>query len=118
MVEISVKFEPRRKRIKINGHAGSGPLGNDIVCAAVTILALTIDSNVQTLESNNFVKVNKRNIGSGNAEFDISTHEKNDKTVELILDTILTGYRILSYQYPDYVKIFVWGRKSKKLIVS
>ena len=43
---IQVIYYRQYNRVTVEGHAGSGPDGHDLVCSAVSALALTLAGNV------------------------------------------------------------------------
>jgi uncharacterized protein len=97
---ISITFG--RYGYTITGHANSGEHGKDIVCSAVSALALTgvksLDDTIPT----------EHVIGNGNlfVEFDGSklNHGELIKAIT-ILDTIKTGMQLIANHYPQFVTI-------------
>ena len=93
MTHIKTNYEGTNMRITMTGHAGYNP-GNDIVCAAESILMRTL------LES----------LEGANARYD-----EKEAYVEivapvnpvniLIWDTIKNGYQLLEKKYPKNVKL-------------
>jgi uncharacterized protein YsxB (DUF464 family) len=54
MIEVVVKTsaisgQPQIAQITMQGHAGSGEYGNDLVCAAASALIITFVNSVETL---------------------------------------------------------------------
>lgn len=88
-------------RMRIEGHAGAGEWGRDLVCAAESILMLTLERQLQELEGENRVSVLK---GPGLA--DISCCPVREKTLRCrdIFETVFLGYQILESMYPEFVK--------------
>ena len=48
---IRVIYHPQHNRLTADGHAGSGPQGHDLVCAAISALALTLAGNVSYMQA-------------------------------------------------------------------
>ena len=44
---IEVKYNRYLNRLTMDGHAGSAPIGHDLVCSAASILAHTLAANVE-----------------------------------------------------------------------
>lgn len=93
MTHIKTNYEGANMRITMTGHAGYNP-GNDIVCAAESILMRTLLESLEGAstrydEKEAYVEivapVNPVNI--------------------LIWDTIKKGYRLLEKKYPQNVKL-------------
>ena len=94
MIEITV----RPDHIKVNGHARHGPLGEDIVCAAVSALtqtlseslkALTADS-VRTVVDNGYTSIWFRNLSERG---------------KLLVDSFFIGICGIADSYPECIKI-------------
>ncbi len=48
---IKVIYYREYNRLTVEGHAGSGPEGHDLVCASASALALTLAGNVAHMEA-------------------------------------------------------------------
>lgn len=96
-----VSYDRVGLRMKISGHANSGEYGRDIVCAAESILMLTLERQLQELEGLERLSVLK---GPGRA--DISCCPRREKILRCrdIFETIFLGYQILENMYPEYVE--------------
>ena len=88
-------------RMKISGHANSGEYGRDIVCAAESILMLTLERQLQELEG-----LERLSILKAPGRADISCCPRREKTLRCrdIFETIFLGYQILESMYPEYVE--------------
>lgn len=88
-------------RMKIQGHANSGEYGRDIVCAAESILMLTLAKQLEELEG-----LERLSILKGPGRADISCCPGRDKTLRCrdIFETIFLGYQILENMYPQFVE--------------
>ena len=53
---IHVTYHRQYNRVTIKGHAGSGPEGHDLVCAAVSAIALTLAGNIRYMEAQEAVE--------------------------------------------------------------
>lgn len=90
--EGRVKYE-----LEIRGHADYNP-GNDIVCAACSMLAETYFSAV--LKHVQHIRQVQRHPGDYKVMF---VTEADDKTAETIYDTIYEGFRLLASNYFEHV---------------
>ena len=52
---IHVTYYRQYNRVTVDGHAGSGPEGHDLVCSAVSALALTLAGNVAYMKAQDAV---------------------------------------------------------------
>lgn len=92
---IRAKFDEEALTLTIAGHAGSAPCGRDLVCAAASILMLTLeralkDRGVLGAESE------KR---SGYARI-----TGTERSARGIFETVFAGYALLEEEWPEYVK--------------
>ena len=106
---IEVCYHRRYNRVTITGHAGSGPEGHDLVCAAVSALALTLAGNVVYMEAQGAVRNVITNLVEGNAEIQASPMRKYKDSVEQIFRAICVGFELLATKYPGNISYEVRG---------
>lgn len=94
---IRCVIDKNRFRMRVSGHAGYGPAGSDIVCAAASILTAT-------------AQVEMYRITGFQAEDDGETVDMcctptpaECGRVIQALDIIANGFRLLAGQYPENV---------------
>jgi Predicted ribosomal protein len=94
-----ILYEPERLHLRIEGHAGSAPKGEDLVCAGVSALgfalakaALERGGHVVTDEQRALIDVRCNPEGGG-----------EETGVPAMLETIAGGLELLAERYPDYV---------------
>lgn len=91
--------------IEAVGHADYAEQGKDIVCAAASILAYTLEMSLKTLPEQH-VRVTTQ-LADGYARYLIKVHDQAPETVTSSLDAMLgmalTGYSILAGQYEGHV---------------
>ena len=106
---IEVIYYRQYNRVKIEGHAGSGPEGHDLVCAAVSALALTLAGNVSYMEAQEAVHGVIINLDEGNAEIQCTPYRRYKDSVEQIFRSICVGFELLSTKYPNHISYSVRG---------
>lgn len=94
MTTISIGISENQFKIKLNGHADYNP-GNDIVCAACSVL---IETLIRTLEE--MEHPYKSTIESGHAE--VETHSK---AADPYFYMAYVGYKALAEAFPENVKV-------------
>lgn len=99
MINISVKSKENMIEICAQGHANAAPKGEDVICAAATILIRTL---AKTLEAAAHDMV-KTNISDGKADITVTGY---DPVAAVAIETVCTGFRLLQEQYPENIKIF------------
>jgi uncharacterized protein YsxB (DUF464 family) len=94
LIEIS-RFE---NGITIKGHAGYAPLGQDIVCAAVSSAVRTLITSIETLTEDAI----QCDISPGRVEI---RYGKLSSNATLLIASFFIGVEMLAEEYPDNVKI-------------
>ena len=105
MIEITISGY----KITARGHAGYAPIGQDIVCAAVTILISTMAAVLDNFEHEGKLKKKRIQIESGYALLICEPNEENKAEIDNTYDVIIRGLKLVEMQYPDNVKIFLNG---------
>ena len=103
MIKIKYHYtdEFRRKGFTIKGHADFAPIGQDIVCAAVTSNAIGVINSLDTLAKVNFDSV----IGQeGFIECIVNENSLNEKT-NLLLEHFELTMKSIQKDYPNNIKI-------------
>ena len=97
MVEIQYK----KGAITVKGHAGSGRYGQDLVCAGVSALILTLAEAVKRWEEKKLLECREITLSSGQAVIRWSDAENQ---VKLGIEGICAGFARLAKLYPEYVR--------------
>lgn len=102
---ITVTYHRKWHRLHVEGHAETGEMGYDLVCAAVTILVRTLAVNVLELSAGEkrYVREPHIELESGEAEVSCKPVHRFTNMVELIYDSVIRGLVLLSQQYPEAV---------------
>jgi uncharacterized protein YsxB (DUF464 family) len=106
---IQVVYHRLYNRVTVSGHAGSGPEGHDLVCAAVSSLALTLAANVSYMEAQDAVHGVITKLEEGNAEIQCTSYRRYKDSVEQIYRSICVGFELLATKYPDNISYEVRG---------
>lgn len=96
--------------LKLTGHAGQAKKGEDIVCAAASILAYTVAQALQFLyEEGGLKKKPYLKLEQGNT---VIAAKPRDDTYAEALHTFFVaqvGYHLLAHNYPQYVTLSSFG---------
>lgn len=84
--------------IKIRGHAGYAPQGQDIVCAGVTALTQTLVESIEGLTGNEI----KYDMSPGRVDIEI---EDPDEDAQLLMDSFLVGIEMIVDEFPEYIRV-------------
>ena len=105
MTNITVEYEGERiVRLESIGHAGNQRVGENIVCAAVSVLMQTC---VNALEAVAGIAP-ALTVNEGKAQLAIALPKANAQTehdAQIILRTTVLGLTDISHEYPRLVKL-------------
>lgn len=87
-----------KDRITIEGHAGYAPIGQDIVCSAVSALVQTLIQSVEKLTTD----VIEYDMKPGRVHIKWWNLSSESRT---LIDSFFIGVDMISFEYPDHVRI-------------
>ena len=99
MIHIRIKVKDRHVTIDVNGHANAAPKGEDVVCAGVSTLVLTLVEALVRVGAQDY----KCDLGGGKAHIEC----RQTKATKPILNTIVCGMDLLAATYPQYVEVCI-----------
>lgn len=91
MVEIRNHIMPGVGLIVIDGHAGAGEYGSDVICAAVSALTVTLAERLRRSDTK---------TGSGWAMIPYSRRARRERESA---EFAICGYRLLAEKFPENV---------------
>lgn len=97
MIECKTNVRGKRVRVCVSGHARAAPKGEDIICAAASILVLTLISALGESGARDF----DYSITDGDAEVKF----RLDKVTTHLYNSFNCGFEILHEMYPQYISI-------------
>ena len=100
---IKVTDNRERPCLTMKGHAKSGEKGHDLVCASVSILAYTLASIIESMNHETRIRSATVELNDGDAMISCEPAGNYSCPINLIFDTICTGFDILAQEYPDNV---------------
>ena len=100
---IQVIYHRRYNRVTVEGHAGSGPEGHDLVCSAVSALALTLAGNVSYMQAQEAVYDVIMKLEEGSAEIQCTPYRRYKDSVGQIYRAICVGFELLATKYPENI---------------
>ena len=90
----------------VKGHADAAPKGEDVICAAATMLAYTVAQAVQFMYENEKLKMKpKIHFADGEAVIIATPTEEAYAEVLHTFWVAQCGAHVLSHNYPDNVKL-------------
>ena len=96
--------------MKLTGHAGQAEKGQDIVCAAASILAYTVAQALQFMyEQGQLQKKPHIKLTEGDTVIVAKPREKAYAEALHTFFVAQVGYHLLSHNYPQYVTLSSFG---------
>ena len=94
-VIISKSPDGTYKQLTCSGHAGFADAGNDIVCAAVSVLVINTINSLEELAGETFETVTDEGAGFIHCDF---TNPLQDKSI-FLLDSLVFGLKNIEKEY-------------------
>ena len=101
---VEVTYSRQRHRLTAVGHAGSGQPGQDLVCAAVSALVLTLSANVAELAIAGKLRRHLLRLEEGDTWIGCVSQPKLEPVVTMIFDTVCSGFELLQTLYPENIR--------------
>lgn len=110
---INVKYNPAEYSLEVTGHAGTGPQGHDIICAAASMLTYTLAAMLtETGGMDEEILQDEENaVFRAKANPDI-LHMYPGR---IIYDTIVTGFEGLAKTHPEAVALEVFIEEEEEI---
>ena len=101
---IRVEYNPRANSLLVQGHAGSGEAGRDLVCAGVSALLLALREELLALEEEGKLSVRRLQLEPGFA--DLRCVPAGDPELPgLVYDTVVRGLELLQRLFGEFVEV-------------
>ena len=110
MIQVTIGDRDGYLWLTMEGHAGTAPKGQDIVCAAATMLMYTAAQAALDMGSRGELQRPPTvKLDDGNAGVSFRPKEGAMEKGRLVLDVIRRGLEVLGKRYPENVAIYVLG---------
>lgn len=106
---VKVTYHREYNRLTVTGHAGAAPVGQDLVCASVSILTLTLAENVRNMAQCGIVRNPIIEIADGNAEISFKTKSGFKSIAMQTFQAVVVGYEILATKFPENISFEILG---------
>ena len=106
---ITVIYHRDLNRVTVEGHAQSGEVGHDLVCASASILIYTIASfarNTTKAKQSHKLKIK---LEEGNAEVGCKAKRPYKAAITLVFDAMCGGFELLAHNYPENISYKIMG---------
>ena len=110
MTKIKITNVPGYCHIRIEGHAGYGfanlrPEGNDIVCAAISVLGQTAAQCIMDMSEAGKVGIKEMTIKDALIDIKAIPKQIHKSELDIMVKTIKAGYELLAKAHPAYISL-------------
>ena len=110
MTNVKVTNVPGYCHIRIEGHAGYGfanllPEGNDIVCAAISVLGQTAAQCIMDMSEAGKVGIKELTIKDALIDIKAIPKQIHKSELDTMVKTIKTGCELLAKAHPAYISL-------------
>jgi uncharacterized protein YsxB (DUF464 family) len=95
-----IVYDPAGLRLEMEGHAGAGPCGQDPVCAALSMLAMTLERRVTELADSVYPTLSR---APGRFSLSCSPEAGAEAQCRECFETVGAGLALLAEQRPEHV---------------
>ena len=97
MIQVIIQRDRNKlvKGIEITGHAGYAEYGQDVICAAVSVLALNMANSVETFTDDHF----EGRISEDGGEFFFSFPDSISPESQLLMKSLVLGLESIRDEY-------------------
>ena len=100
---ITVVYHRDSNRVSVEGHAQSGEVGHDLVCASASILIYTLASFAKNTSKAKQSHKLVLKLDNGDAEVSCKSKRPYKAAITLVFDSICAGFELLARNYPDNI---------------
>ena len=106
---IKVIYDREQNRVTVEGHARSGEVGHDLVCASASILIYTLASFARHTQKARQSHKLILKLESGDAEVSCKPKKPYKGAITLVFDSICAGFELLARNYPENISYEING---------
>ena len=101
---VSITYDCGKFELKVEGHAGAAPAGEDLVCAAVTMLVRTFAENAKLMDRAGIASGVQIELDDGSAHVLCRPAKKYRAVAKAVLQAVCIGFELLEQGYPEHVR--------------
>ena len=106
---IHVVYHREYNRVTVEGHAGSGEKGHDLICAAASVLVETLATNAERIAGSGMASSPVIVLEEGRAEISCKPRSKYKYATAMVFDAVCEGFALLARDYPEYISYEIRG---------
>lgn len=96
----------RIREFEFSGHAEAGPYGSDVVCAAVSALAISTVNGIEALAGiTPNLDVNEKDGGYLKCHIDSNMTQEQMNIIQILLENLYIAMQSMQEDYEDYIQL-------------
>lgn len=100
---VKIVYYPGFNQLTVEGHAGAGPVGHDLVCAAVSAVWHTLAVNAMAWKDQGYLMDLRIQEVEGHCQLSYVPRARWKNTLSAISGAIVLGLEALAQNYPEHI---------------
>lgn len=101
---VLITYDCGKFELTAQGHAGAAPVGEDLVCAAVTMLVRTFAENAKLMDRAGIASGVQIELEDGSAHVLCRPAKKYRAVAKAVLQAVCIGFELLEQEFPEHVR--------------
>lgn len=101
---ITVRMDWHNMAIEVTGHAGAAKKGEDLICAAASMLTQALERSLHNAQQRGRLTV-KAKMEEGHAKIQADPEMSCLNETKAYFRMCVTGMRMLAEEYPRYINV-------------
>ena len=106
---IKITHYPKFNQVTIEGHAGAGPEGHDLICAAVSGIWHTLAANAMCWKDSGYLMDMRVQEIEGYCQLSWAPRSRYKNILTTIANAIVLGLEVIARDNPDHVQFVRMG---------
>lgn len=107
---VKITWYPEYRQLTVEGHAGAGPEGHDLICAAVSAIWHTLAVNAMAWKERGYLMDMRIHEISGYCLLSFLPKASYESTLTAISWAIVLGLEDLAVRYPENIEFRCLGQ--------
>lgn len=105
---IYVTFNPKKRKLRVKGHASYAAEGHDVICAAASMVFYNLCEMLGKYDGEKaFAKPLEIVDKKGNAKLCVTPHTGYEPWIDHDFCYAISGFSLLSQKFPEYITLRV-----------
>jgi len=107
MIKVRIYSSGAAVGMELEGHAGSGEPGQDLVCAAASTLVFAVDELFSRMEADGRLELRQPPlVEKGRARLEVQPEGQSAAALEGAMELACCFFRLLQENYPENIEFY------------